>query len=140
MIKSTLLKRSMSGNVHGKHRRTMKREMLEKKSFEKLGWKKNGDYGQIDRDFLLSTMPSVIRGLNLDHTQKNTQCHAGASICRGVKLGKTQPRFCVPAEAKVSFIRKISKNPQNFKDLPHFWQFPAEAREVKEAVLYAPDR
>ena len=53
MIKSTLLKRSMSGNVHGKHRRTMKREMLEKKSFEKLGWKKNGDYGQIDRDFLL---------------------------------------------------------------------------------------
>ena len=57
---------------------------------------------------------------------------------RGVTLEKTQPRFCVPAGAKVSFIRKISKNPHNFKDLPHFWQFPAEAREAKEAVLYAP--
>ena len=57
---------------------------------------------------------------------------------RGVKLGKIQPRFYVPAEAKVSFIRKISKNPQNFKDLPHFGQFPAEAREAKQAVLYAP--
>ena len=70
MIKSTLLKRSMSGRVHGKHRRTMKREMLEKKSFEKLGWNKNGDYGQIYRDFLLSTIHSVNKGLNLDHTQK----------------------------------------------------------------------
>ena len=53
-------------------------------------------------------------------------------------MGKIQPRFNVPAEAKVSFIRKISKNPQNFKDLPHFGQFPAEAREAKQAVLYAP--
>jgi len=39
---------------------------------------------------------------------------------------------------KCLFIRKISKNPQNFKDLPYFWPFPAEAREAKEAVLYAP--
>ena len=38
----------------------------------------------------------------------------------------------------MSFMRKISKNPQNFKYLPHFGQFPAEAREAKEAVLYAP--
>ena len=37
-------------------------------------------------------------------------------------------------------MRKISKNPQNFKYLPHFGQFPAEAREAKEAVLYAPDQ
>ncbi len=39
-------------------------------TFEKLGWNKNGDYGQIYRDFLLSTMHSMKKGLYLDHTQK----------------------------------------------------------------------
>ena len=62
LIESTLMKRSqLAGILQGKHSSMMKGDFLEKRSFGKLGrlggfGKRADGYGQIDRDFLLSTM------------------------------------------------------------------------------------